>query len=424
MLRNQYRTHVVLTLALFSFLGHCFLAQSASAQTEKQKWLDSTEKSTIEAEFVRLDGASVILKKDGKDIAVPLAKLSLSSHLQALKLAQPDAYAKPVPKVVLGLPSTPESEKLLQSPFPADATVEQFMDALIAQLESKNTMVLWHALTPEMQADVEDLIVSAVDAGGSGVLVQIRALTKQIATLMNEKEQFFLSSPQASNPQFRQQLVTFPALTRALSEKENWDAENFKPGNVASWLSGLNAKLGPAGFAFLIERPLVSTFPGLSLRDTKKALAYKVLSQSDSAAEIQFVNPVFNGLARDPQTGQMRPSKEPRKIALVRVSEKWLPKALVDTWKTDVEQMKLDIETNMPLARTGLAAFVIPLVTSLSSARSQQEFNVALQQVTQRFAPRPGGMGMGMGMGMGSDMSSYGMPDSSDSSSSSMVTSQ
>ena len=196
-----YNTHVFHLGMLLVGL----LAAPAWGQHVKLKWMDSTEKSTIEAEFVRLADAAVILKKDGKEISVPLTKLSLSSHLQALKLAKPDAYAKPAPKVIIGLPQTPESAKLLENPFPANATVEQFMDTLIAQLDAKNNMVFWHALTPEMQTDVEDLIVSAVDAGGSGLLVQIRSLMKQLSILMTEKEQFLVASPLAAgNVQFRQ----------------------------------------------------------------------------------------------------------------------------------------------------------------------------------------------------------------------------
>lgn len=136
---------------VFSHLQHaCFsprhafrsdlLAAPAWGQPVKQKWMDSTEKSTIEAEFVRLADAAVILKKDGKEISVPLTKLSLSSHLQRhSNLPSQTLMPDPAPKVIIGLPQTPKSTKLLENPFPANATVEQFMDRSSPNLTLKTT---------------------------------------------------------------------------------------------------------------------------------------------------------------------------------------------------------------------------------------------------------------------------------------------
>jgi hypothetical protein len=343
--------------------------------------MDSAEKTTIEAEFVRLDEAAVVIKKDGKEIAVPLAKLSLNSHLQALKLAKPEAYSKPAPKIIVGLPPTAESEKLLVSPFPANPTIEQFLDTVIAEFEAKNTMVLWHALTPEMQTDVEDIISSSIEAGGSGFLVQVRSLMKQLGTLMTEKQQFFLASPAiAGKPEMQQQITALGAFTSALAEKQVWDSENFKPGKVAPWLAAVNEKAGPSSFTLLFERPFTQMFPGVSMRDTKKALAYKVVSQEGDNAEVQFLNPALSPMVADPQTGQRRPSKDGRKLAFVRVADKWLPKSMVDTWSAGVLEAKSDLAQAMPLARTALAG-VIPVVSSLNNARTPQEFNLAVQQI-------------------------------------------
>lgn len=47
----------------------------------------NTDGKTIEAEFIRLDGRSVVIRKDGKQFTIPLAKLSPESRKQALDLA-------------------------------------------------------------------------------------------------------------------------------------------------------------------------------------------------------------------------------------------------------------------------------------------------------------------------------------------------
>ena len=172
------------------------LSATAVAQPAKLKWTDNSEKTTIDAEFVRMADGAVVLKKDGKEITVPLTKLSMASHLQALKLANPAAYSKAPPKAVVGIEQTAESTKLLnESPFKEDQTVEEFMDTLTAELQAGNATAAWHALTPEMQADVEDIVVAAVEAGGKGMLVQIRTLMKHTATIVHDKKAFIFASP-------------------------------------------------------------------------------------------------------------------------------------------------------------------------------------------------------------------------------------
>ena len=58
---------------------------TAQAQDRAKQWVDNTGKFKVEAEFVRLDGTQVVLKRtDGKEIKIPFDRLSPES----LKLAQ------------------------------------------------------------------------------------------------------------------------------------------------------------------------------------------------------------------------------------------------------------------------------------------------------------------------------------------------
>lgn len=53
------------------------------------KWTDSSGTKTIEADFVKLDGIELTLKKsDGKEIVVPLHKLDTESRALARRLAK------------------------------------------------------------------------------------------------------------------------------------------------------------------------------------------------------------------------------------------------------------------------------------------------------------------------------------------------
>ncbi len=61
-------------------------------------WVDATGKYTTQAEFVKLDGDSVVLKKtDGTTTTIPMSKLNAQSQKQARDLAA-SAKAIPAPK--------------------------------------------------------------------------------------------------------------------------------------------------------------------------------------------------------------------------------------------------------------------------------------------------------------------------------------
>ncbi len=375
-----------------------FLSAPVVAQSAKLKWTDNTEKTTIDAEFVRMADGAVVLKKDGKEISVPLAKLSMASHLQALKLAKPDAFTKAPPKAVIGIEQTAESTKLLnESPFKDNQTVEEFLDTLTTELQAGNATAAWHALTPEMQADVEDIVVAAVEAGGGkSMLVQIRTLMKHSAAIVHEKKAFIFASPLvASNPQFtkamQQSWPQIELFTDALTDKANWDSANFKAGSVGPWLAAITAKLGSAS-AKMNALAVKAGAPGT---DLKKAMAYKVISQSSDAAVIQFLDagpPTMN-----PQTRQMMAPKPPEPMPMVRVSGKWIPKLVLNNWKDGVESVKSQLDFAMPKVSTALAAVAIPIASSLANAKTQQEFNTALQPIASMIQSM-GGAGGGNGM--------------------------
>ncbi len=382
---------ISLSLSLAILIGPAFTGRTL-AQPAKLKWTDNTEKTTIEAEYVRMAEGAVVLKRDGKEITVPLAKLSMASHLQALKLAKPDAFSKAPPKAVVGIEQTAESTKLLnETPFAENQTVEQFLDTIATELQNGNGTVLWHALTPEMQADVEDLIVSAVDAGGKGMMVQVRSLMKNVGTLVHDKKAFILANPLiAQNQQAVKDLdrawPKIDAAVTAFTDKTNWDSANFKAGNVGPWIAGFSAKLGKPMYD-VVELVWQSTLPGAPI---DKRVSYKILSKSDTAATLQLIN----SPGKDPRTGkEIAPIPSP-KIELVNVSGKWLPKELVTDWKSNVAEMKSQLESEMPKMSAGLG-LAIPVVSSLANAKTQVEFNTALQQI---MAPILGAMGGPNGM--------------------------
>ena len=90
----------------------------------------------IEAEFVKMTDEGVVLRfaPDGREAAVPINRLSIDSIYQAVRLANPSAFSKPVPKaeVIPEGPVLPEFnmtvEDLLQNPYSESTSLEDYLE--------------------------------------------------------------------------------------------------------------------------------------------------------------------------------------------------------------------------------------------------------------------------------------------------------
>jgi hypothetical protein len=159
---------------------------------------------------------------DGREAKVGLSSLSLDSHLQAVKLANPAAFSKPLPKaeikqeIKVEIPELSLNvDEMLRSPFPSNPTIEQFLDILQREHAAGNFFVDWHAIPPKMQSDIEDLVVKSVEVVGPTTVNQIRILLRDLNTIVQDKQEFILAHPMvASQPQLVAQLEKhWPLLT-------------------------------------------------------------------------------------------------------------------------------------------------------------------------------------------------------------------
>jgi Leucine-rich repeat (LRR) protein len=77
------KSNITTLLIFLPFATSMLLALASAAPLD---WT-SAEGKTIQAEFIRLDGAIVVVRKGGKELPIPLARLSLASRNQAQDLA-------------------------------------------------------------------------------------------------------------------------------------------------------------------------------------------------------------------------------------------------------------------------------------------------------------------------------------------------
>lgn len=373
-------------LCLFS------LPLSAGAQEPPEatpsNWVNPQGKS-ISAEFVRLEGAGVVLrlKATGKEVAVPFASLSLESHLLALKLGDPEAFSKPMvkapEKVVIEeyVPTTTmTANELLSSPFSSSATLEQFLDTAIAELERGNAFVVWHALPPRMQNDIEDLLVQAMGALGKGPIVQLRSIMRSVNTVVHEKSNFILAHPAlASQPEalanLQSQWPMLAGMSSKICDESKWQAENFTKGNIIPWLAGMFADIGP--YSMAMQKANAET------QGAEPKFAYKIISQSADRAKVEFT---VTGLAQ----GQQLP---PVEVDLQKVGNIWLAPEFMNQLRQGLDQALQQVSANssgVSMIATGLLGTVAAGIGSIERAETQEEFNTAIEELSA-MVPTPGG---------------------------------
>lgn len=213
----------------------------------------------IEAEFVRMTDAGVVLRlsRDGREAAVPLTKLSIESIYQAVRLENPQAFSKPVPKAVVKPqgPKLPELQltvdEVLQDPFKDGTTIEQYFELCERLPREGNYFSQWYMLPPKMQTDIEDLIVEGHRLMGPAVIKQIETLLGDLKAITGQKKKFVLGLPDVEN---NPQLVTtidelWPLannVVSVLAQGERWQPSNFEKNNVRRWMAQLSLDLAPS----------------------------------------------------------------------------------------------------------------------------------------------------------------------------------
>ncbi len=380
----------------------CLLMTSSAVRAQQDSeaspsnWVNPQGKA-IAAEFLRLeeDGVVLRIKSTGKEVKVAFSSLSLESHLQALKLADPEAFSKPLAKAPVKLviedaplEATFGANELMISPFSGGASLEQFLDTTKSEIQRGNLFIAWHGVPPKLQNDVEDLMVKGVSTMGSTAIVQIRNILKSLNNIVHEKRDFILGYPAlAAQPQLVAQLQEdwpkYAAFSTMLSDETKWQKENFEKGKILPWLAGLNADLAPYILSMAEE---VETASGGAVSPLK--LEYKILSQSADRAKVQFSSP----------------GQPPRDEDFQKVGDIWLIPGSMNELKRNVDEASKKLGSNTdPTAMiiTGLMGTVAAAVGSIERAQTQEEFNKAVDEILGLFQGMSSGLQPGGAMAGG-----------------------
>lgn len=411
-----------LTSLASSFVASCLWvfcpgilpAQEAASDESPTRWV-SVQGTAIEAVFVRMAEDKVVLEmsKTGKEVTVSLSSLSLESHLQALKLANPQAYNKPLVKADVAPPPEPfvpeitlSGDELLESPFVSDSSLENFLETLNTELERGNTFVAWHALPPRMQTDVEKILGKVLGSVKPQQMIQLRTLFKSIRTVIVDKQEFIFGHPAfASQPgsaaQLRQEWPMFQSLAEAVCAEENWQIENFGATKVVPWVANMSARIGP--------------FVHAGMKDVKQVqgqvVNYNITSQSSDGGEVEL------SLAGAPG---------PLKVRVQKFEKIWIVPEWMSAMRGGVDQALPQVADGIDTSALSIGLLGVNAIAGkIARASTQEEFNeaiaeletlpgvkevseavrnqVAMQAAGQGMAPPAAGQGMsppGVGKGM------------------------
>ncbi len=146
------------------------------------KWEDVSGAFKIEAEFVRMDGDNVLLKNSqGKELRIPLAKLSIGSQLQAKKLANPALFEKPKAKPSpTTQPANSDSEK---SKAKGTAAKETPIAQPKSPEKSAQPSSLESTLQPDGTAETAKQLIAKSEAAYAAVKSYVGTTTVRVSGL-------------------------------------------------------------------------------------------------------------------------------------------------------------------------------------------------------------------------------------------------
>ena len=333
----------------------------------------------IEAEFVRMTDAGVVLKltRDGREAAVPLTKLSIESIYQAVRLANPQGFSKPVPKAVIKPqgPELPELQltvdEILQNPFKDGTTIEQYFELCERLPREGNFFSQWHALPAKMQSDIEDLIVEGHRLLGPPAIKQIQTLLGDLQTITSQKKKFVLGLPDvANNPQLVAMVDELWPLANgvvsALAKDEHWQPSNFEKPNVKRWLAQLSLDLAPSLMAAseAANKSSGALMPGMQVEPVK----HTIVSQTADTAEVEVTYGNLPAVKKQFQ----------------KVGNVWIDVKAMNELRSQIDNAKKQLaesgEKTVATIRSALLGLVA-VQGGLARAETQEDFTQAFTQL-------------------------------------------
>lgn len=394
----------------FACLFLSTLALTGSVKSET--WSDSTGKFQVEAEYVGVQGKSVILRlADGTTKNIPISKLSQASRDQAKQLYEAAKSSPVAAKDATPLSSAaatssatkhdfaPEPPAVSPMPtFPDGMPLQETVDFVIEQLIAGHPEVFWAAVPPEIIDDIDSQEVRAelrvlVDRIGGGSETYIDLVMKVFELLFRQKN-FIINSPlMLQMPPMLKTIVVqlYDPAVGTTYEVFN-AADNFSSLGIDQGFGVWFAAYGPRIGGHL--KVLAQNAPPGIIEVLKSKIEVDQTSPTEATLTILGENGVENG------------------ISMTTYKGRWFPKDLLESWKQHkgnlVEAMKKKDreqgeviskeawnQTNRTIAM--VSGMVDQFVDPLLEANNQEEFDAAAMKVVMVIGMMQGNRAPGQG---------------------------
>jgi SLA1 homology domain 1, SHD1 len=374
---------VVRLLAFFG-IAVCCLMPMVSAQLVKQtmSWADSSGQFRIDATFVRIDAGNVVLRKsDGKEISVPLERLSSESQKQANEASQ----TKPAKAVAPALAAEPGATIAI----PAKLDAQQFCDFVLNHVKQDKMIVIWDAMPPGYQRDIQEIVGLALQKVDPSMIQPVMQVRDNVIKVLRTKREFILGNAMVKMAMPDQAVVAKvydPAidLVEAYLSKELVEVSKAKSNELRtlleSYLSNISKKAAAVEAAIPAGSPTANAYQATNWKN----FTYKVESISSDSALLMLEIP----------------NQKAQKIELTQVEDRWVPVELAKDWDKKMAEVKDELEKLTPekiaQAKQGIQmplAVVNTVLGSLLAANDQASFDQAIGGIVGML-PMGGGIRM------------------------------
>lgn len=377
------RTNPWKSLSLLWAVALGTVALPASALVAQETWTKASDEKTLTAEFVKLEGVQLTLKRaDGKEIVLPLSILDDKSRLKARALAKSGGISDSSSSSSSDGGTSPP-QNLTPVSFPSNPTAQEFVDIIVRELQKENPMVIWDALPASKQDQVQEVLKLASTKIEQRTLNLIKKFRADLLTALRSKKQFVLNS----------QVIPIPPDERSVLAG-SYDAlvGLIEASIPAEWMDASYLQKTPV-------RDVLSVYMNRLVRKSKD-LEKSLPSDSPFKAKANIAD--LNATAQTITSNEAKvtmaaPGLPDLPVTFMLSEGRWLPEDLAGNWGQAMTQATSVLESANPKqihmgVGQGLL-FANGLLGTISSAETQQEFD---EQIGQLMA-----MAQGMGGGMG-----------------------
>lgn len=266
-------------------------------------------------------------------------------------------------------------------------TADQAVLRVVNAMAENKPVAVWDALPESYQKDVTGLVHSAIAKIDAELYNQSVATGQRVAKLLKDKKQFILAHPMIAQQipnkaEVEKQWDGIVGVLNTVLNSELATHDKAKTVNIGSFLDKTGskvmgditnlAKLVPGGGEGAGKENEVTEM----IKKAKATKATMVKEEGDKA------------------TVKMEtPGEEPANVEFVRVEGKWIPADMAKEWKGMIEEAKKEIanmkDEDMKQAKEmaiPMLGMVGGLLGTLENAKTQEEFNAAVNGLMQMMS--------------------------------------